>query len=247
MVAGRLGRQEDHPPDYSGRRDDALVLEIVRPGEEDVVFLPMRLQSMSAQGVTLEGLPGQMGELPAEPAGHPVTIHLPADRDGGLTHIPATLLWTRVRHQGSQGRLLAGLELEEPSLRVRQALEAYLPQYPRDLKGLWDHWDRSQEEQAPAPPVVIAATPPVLTEPSRHAPRMESALPAETAAEPSSHSLDFPIYLVALGSAAVGLLLFTFGPESLQAYGAILAIYGSLAMGARSVWTMWQRAGARAR
>jgi hypothetical protein len=38
------------------------------------------------------------------------------------------------------------LELEDPSLEVRQALENQLSIVTKDIKELWDHWDRLQEK-----------------------------------------------------------------------------------------------------
>ena len=64
--------------------------------------------------------------------------------------IPGKVQWTRPQG-GDNLKFLLGLELDDPSLEVRQALEEHLHIVTKDIKELWDHWDQLQEKPPPAP------------------------------------------------------------------------------------------------
>jgi len=242
MVAGGLRTEKESRERASQSASAPLFLEMGHAGNQgEAVPLAVRIKSLSARGVILTGQLSSAGDLPDK--GQAATIHLPAQENGGLTHIRTTLLWTRPGEAG-EDQVLLGLALDESNLKTRQALEAYLPQYPKDLKGLWDHWDQVQEDLTQSSPVVLPlARPGIPPAPTCQAAPAASAAKAD--GRPSS-SADLPIYLVGLGAGAAGLGLYTLGPDSYQVFGAILAIYGSLTMAGRSLWTMWLRKAAPA-
>jgi hypothetical protein len=229
------------------RESSPIVLEMASaPDGRTVSPLPVQLKSLSARGVILAARPVDASSLDQVWEGRQAKLHLPADGTAGLSHIHTQVLWTRLSENG-EGEVLVGLALEEPNLRTRQSLEAHLPQYPRDLKNLWDHWDQMQEERAAAATVAQASAPPVRPAPAAPRPPVESVLQqgqreGEANTTPAS---DMPIYLVGLGSVGAGVSLYFLGPDSYQMFGAILAVYGSLSIAGKSVWTMCRRTAAQ--
>jgi hypothetical protein len=126
-------------------------LEILAPGEGGLPFhLPVAIKSLSAGGVILEVRYPPEGLDLREFQGRGGLIHLPLAGNGAAMTIRGTVLWTRPQASDNPNFLL-GLELAEPTLEVRQALEDHLPIATKDIKELWDHWDRLQEKPAPPP------------------------------------------------------------------------------------------------
>jgi len=70
-----------------------------------------------------------------------VIIRLPELPEEDLGRIQGRILWVR-SEEGKAGEYFLGLELADPDLRVRKALEDRLQAYPSDIKELWDQWDR---------------------------------------------------------------------------------------------------------
>jgi hypothetical protein len=130
------------PPDF----------EIIAPTEGGLPFhLPVAIKSLSAGGVILEVHYPPEGLDLREVEGRGGIIHLPVAGNGTGMAIRGTVLWTRPQASDNPHFLL-GLELEEPTVEMRQALEEHLPIATKDIKELWDHWDRLQENPTPAPP-----------------------------------------------------------------------------------------------
>jgi hypothetical protein len=60
-------------------------------------------------------------------------------------------------------------------------------------------------------------------------------------AAPGHSKGDQSVYFVGMGAVAAGLMLHYSGPESINPLGIIIAIYGSLVMAGKSLWSMWGR------
>jgi hypothetical protein len=126
-------------------------LEILAPAEGGLPFhLPVVIKSLSAGGVILEVHYPPEGLDLREFQGRGGLIHLPLSGNGREMTIRGTVLWTRPQASDNPNFLM-GLELAEPTLEMRQALEDHLPIATKDIKELWDNWDRLQEKPAPPP------------------------------------------------------------------------------------------------
>lgn len=139
------GRVE--PPDFE---------ILAAPGGGPPFHLPANIKSLSAGGVILELQYPPDGLDLRELQGRSGIINLPDTAAGKGRNIRGTVQWTRPQG-GDNLKFLLGLELEETSLEVRQALEERLHIATKDIKELWDHWDRLQEKEAkpPAPSQAI--------------------------------------------------------------------------------------------
>ncbi len=126
------------PPDF----------EILAPSGGGLPFhLPVAIKSLSAGGVILEVHYPPEGLNLKDLEGRGGIIHLPVGGNGTAIAVQGTVLWTRPQG-GDHPDFLLGLELEEPSVEMRQALEGQLSIATKDIKELWDHWDRLQEKPA---------------------------------------------------------------------------------------------------
>jgi hypothetical protein len=125
--------------------------EITAPGGGAPPYhLPVKIKSLSAGGVIMEVHYPPGGLDLRELQGRGGIINLPAAVNGAGMTIQGQVQWTRP--QGSDNPyFLLGLELDAPSLEARQALEDQLAIASKDIKELWDQWDRLQEKKPPAP------------------------------------------------------------------------------------------------
>ena len=130
--------QASSPPDF----------EILAPGGGPPFHLPVVIKSLSAGGVILEVHYPPEGLDLRELQGRGGVIHLPVAGNGTEMAVRGKVLWTRPQASDNPHFLL-GLELAEPTLEMRQGLEDQLPIATKDIKELWDHWDRLQEKPAP--------------------------------------------------------------------------------------------------
>jgi len=127
------------PPDF----------EVLSPsGESPPFHLPVAVKSLSAGGVILEVRYPPEGMNLRELQGRNGVINLPGAGNGKEMAIRGKVLWARPQASDNPNFLL-GLELEDPTPEVRQALEDHLPINTRDIKELWDQWDRFQEKPSP--------------------------------------------------------------------------------------------------
>jgi hypothetical protein len=142
---------ELHPSrTYQAARSTPPDFEILAPTGGGLPFhLPAAIKSLSAGGVILEVHYPPEGLDLRELEGRGGVVHLPVAGNGTEMAIRGTVLWTRPQASDNPNFLL-GLELAEPTLEMRQALEEQLPIATKDIKELWDHWDRVQENPAPA-------------------------------------------------------------------------------------------------
>jgi|YelNatPaOPRAMG01_1025707.scaffolds.fasta_scaffold00463_22 phage shock protein PspC (stress-responsive transcriptional regulator) len=212
----------------------SLILEIF-PGRGAPRQFPVRIRSLSARGVILTA--GQApDDLDLEScASRDAVIHLP---DGEMREIRGSLIWARLRGRGGK-EVVFGLELSNSNLKVRRALEEQLLGYPQDLKNMWDHWDAVYDDyevnsfgQPGAHPVPKAhpAEPTIPPTAVRAAP-----------AEPPAASSESAFYWVGLGGVLAGLAVYFLSPENYRLFGVILAIYGTLTIAGKSVWSLMQR------
>lgn len=229
MVAGRPNtdeRQFDLSP--------PLTLKIVQ-GRGGTCKFPVRIRNLSARGVTLAT--GQTpGNLNLEGAhGRESVIHLP---EGEISEIRGTLLYARPGGEGNPETIF-GLEFATPNLKVRRALEEHLLAHPQDLKNMWDNWDALQEE--------LEASRFVQTSLREDGPFSRSAgadprsVPVAPQAPKESTPSDHTVYWVGIGAVLGGLSIYFLAPEKYLLFGVILAVYGSLTIAGKSIWTMWQR------
>jgi hypothetical protein len=218
------------------RRPDALLpltLEIFQGSEPSQQF-PVRIKSLSARGVILAS-----GQAPRDlnweqVASRDSIIHLPT---GEVREIRGSLLWARPR-EDAEPEMVFGLELNSSNLRVRRALEEQLRAYPQDLKNLWDHWDAVHEEHEAfgSPPAVSSQK----SETSRVEPIFTHRDKTPDAPQAQSAS-DHTIYVVGLAAVAAGLAVHYLAPDSYRLFGVILAVYGSLTIIGKSVWSLMHR------
>lgn len=100
---------------------------------------PVHVTSLSAGGVVLRVEDASGKFVLQNLMGREVVICSPEALEEDLSRIRARVLWTRPEEAYG---LSLGLELADPDLRVRKILEDRLQGYPRDIKELWDQWDR---------------------------------------------------------------------------------------------------------
>jgi hypothetical protein len=209
----------------------SLILEIF-PERGGPQQLPVRIRSLSARGVILTA-----GQVPADLdlencASSDAVIHLPT---GEIPEVKGNLIWARPR--GEDGNeVVFGLELGSSNLKVRRALEEQLLGYPQDLKNMWDHWDAVYDDYeafGDGQPAAQQAPKPLRVEPTP-APK---AVRAPQPAPPVSAS-DVAFYWVGFGGALAGLGIYFLAPETYRLFGVILAVYGTLTIAGKSVWSL---------
>jgi len=225
MVAGRTDTGE-------GRTEASLPLTLeILQGRGKSRRFPVEVASLSSRGAILR-TPRGAGTLNLEGLdGWEGLIHLPS---GEIKEIRGTVLWARPQGEEEEG-LAFGVEFVRPDLKVRRALEDYLPGYPQDLKNLWDNWDALQEIGEPGGPRPV---PPAMTAPGGGPPPL--AAPAGEPPSPAPKASDPTFYWVGLGAVAAGGAWYYMAPEAYRLFGVILAVYGSLTIAGKSVWNMWQ-------
>jgi hypothetical protein len=114
-------------------------------GQGPSYHLPVTVKSLSATGVILEVRYPPGGLDLRELQGRSSVVHLPLTGNGREMAIPGKVVWTRPQ-VGNDPLFLLGLELENPTLEVRQALEEQLPIAAKDIKELWDQWDQTRKQ-----------------------------------------------------------------------------------------------------
>lgn len=139
--------RESTSPEAAGASQ--LSLEVTRRYYGDNFCLPMRVKSLSARGVILEGahLPENL-DLQSLAGGDGV-IHVSSANLSSRAQVPCKVIWARSEGLDSCG-LLVSLEMAEPDLAARRILEDQLINYPKDMKELWDQWDQAQETRPKA-------------------------------------------------------------------------------------------------
>ena len=206
-----------------------LILEIPQ-GSEPAQQFQVRIRSLSARGAILasDQVPDDMDLVGV--TGRDSIIHLPT---GEIREIRGSLLWAR-----SQDDILPevvfGIELSNPNLKVRRALEEQLAACPQDIKNLWDHWDAVQDEYEG-----FGSGLPDVHQGQEVAPvQPRSPAPEISETPPSSPTSDHTIYWVGLGAVLAGVGVYYLAPESYRLFGAILAVYGSLTIVGKGVWSL---------
>ena len=212
----------------------SLMLEIFQ-GSKPSHRCPVRIKSLSARGVILASL-----QPPADLdwdnlVGRDSLIHLST---GEIREIRASLLWARPT-DAEVSEMEFGLELGSSNLKVRRALEEHLQAYPEDLKNLWDHWDAVHDEYdffGPVPPAEVKEPPALGKTPSFSSPKRVT-----DAAEEALPAADHTFYWVGCGAVLGGVGVYFLAPEAYRLFGVILAIYGSLTIAGKGMWTLLHR------
>ena len=226
----------EHSTSGDGRpvAPQSLILEIF-PGRGTPQQFPVMIRSLSARGVILTA--GQVpGDLDLEScASSDSVIHLPT---GEMPEVRGSLIWVRPRGEDAS-EVVFGLELSSSNLKVRRALEEQLLAYPQDLKNMWDHWDAVYDDYEVVgfdQPVPQAASKAPRVEPTRTpTPVRASQSPPPVSASESA------FYWVGFGAALAGLAVYFLAPETYRLFGVILAIYGTLTIAGKSVWSLMQK------
>jgi hypothetical protein len=122
-------------------QSSGMVLEIDGAGAGPLQF-PATVRNFAADLVTLE-VHEYWGEaMGPSLVGRGGSLHLtPAGSDSSLS-IPGTVTWAR--DDNGSAPLILGLKLDRSVLTAPRALEALLPQKPRDIQGLWERWDQTK-------------------------------------------------------------------------------------------------------
>jgi phage shock protein PspC (stress-responsive transcriptional regulator) len=212
----------------------SLILEIF-PGRGLPQQFPVRIRSLSARGVILAA-----GQVPKDLdlescASSDSVIHLPT---GEMREVRGNLIWARPRGEGGN-EVVFGLELSSSNLKVRRALEEQLRAYPQDLKNMWDHWDAVYDDYEVGGVSQPAAqngpkAPPV--EPANAQKTVRAAQPA-----PKAAASENAFYWVGCGGVLGGLAVYFLAPEMYRLFGVILAVYGTLTIAGKSVWSLMQK------
>jgi hypothetical protein len=211
-----------------------LTLEIFQGGGASQQF-PVRIRSLSARGVILTA--GQVpGDLNLESCvSSDSVIHLPT---GEIRAIRGNLLWARPRGEdGSE--VLFGLELSSSNLKVRRALEEQLLAYPQDLKNMWDHWDAVYDDYEVGgfgQPGSQKGPKPVRIEPTLVPTAVKTSQPP-----PPLSTSESAFYWVGFSGVLAGSAVYFLGPETYRLFGVILAVYGTLTIAGKSVWSFMQK------
>ena len=218
----------------SGEMPLPLILEIPY-GSEPAQQFQVRIRSLSARGVILasDQVPGGLDLN--EYVERDSIIYLPM---GEVREIRGRLLWTRPQGEINSG-VIFGIELNNPNLKVRRALEEQLLAYPQDIKNLWDHWDAVHDEYegfGSGRPVNQKDQPSVPMQPISSAPETKT-----TQTPPATRASDHTIYWVGVGAMLAGLAVYYLAPDFYRLFGAILAIYGSLAIVGKGVWSLLKK------
>jgi len=213
----------------SGEMPLPLILEIPQ-GTEPAQQFQVKIRSLSARGAILasDQVPDDM-DLDGV-TGRDSVIYLPT---GEIREIRGNLLWARP-HDDLLPEVVFGIELSNPNLKVRRALEEQLAACPQDIKNLWDHWDAVQDDYEG----FSSGRP--ASHPTQEAARVQPRSPAPEEAEPppANPTSDHTIYWVGLGAVLAGAGVYYLAPESYRLFGAILAIYGSLTIVGKGVWSL---------
>jgi hypothetical protein len=219
------------------RRPEAphsLTLEIFQGRGASQQF-PVRIRSLSARGVILTA--GQVpGDLNLEScASSDSVIHLPT---GEMREIRGNLIWARPRGEDAS-EVVFGLELSSSNLKVRRALEEQLLAYPQDLKNMWDHWDAVYDDYE------VGGFGQPVSQKGPKVSRVEPAISPKAAkasqAPPAHPTSDSAYYWVGFGGALAGLSVYFLAPETYRLFGVILAVYGTLTIAGKSVWSLMQK------
>lgn len=206
-----------------------LILEIPQ-GSEPAQQFQVRIRSLSARGAILasDQVPDDL-DLDGV-TGRDSIIYLPS---GEIREIRGNLLWARP-HDDIPPEVVFGIELSNPNLKVRRALEEQLAACPQDIKNLWDHWDAVQDDYEG-----VGSGPPDSHQSQEAAPvQPRSPAPEVSESPPSSSGSDYTIYWVGLGAVLAGVGVYYLAPETYRLFGAILAVYGSLTIVGKGVWSL---------
>jgi phage shock protein PspC (stress-responsive transcriptional regulator) len=212
----------------------SLILEVFQ-GKGASQQFPVRIRSLSARGVILTA--GQVpGDLDLESCvSSDSVIHLPA---GEMPEVRGNLIWARPRGEGGD-EVVFGLELNSSNLKVRRALEEQLLAYPQDLKNMWDHWDAVYDDYE------VFGNGQPASQKAPKARRVEATAAPTTARAaqppPPVTASDTAFYWVGFGGVLAGLAVYFLAPEMYRLFGVILAVYGTLTIAGKSVWSLMKK------
>lgn len=120
-----------------------MILEIgLKPGEVPL-RLPVIVQNFSAGLLTLKVTESFAWVDWDTVSGHESWLRLPATGSGAGEAITGKVSW--IKQPGQEGAaVFLGMQLSQPTLQVQKFLEDEVLHTPKDIKGLWQQWDRIQ-------------------------------------------------------------------------------------------------------
>jgi hypothetical protein len=133
------------PFDGAGRKAAAgpLTLEIgLQPGEVPL-RIPVALQNLTTGLLTLRVTQTLNWVEWERLSGHDSHLRLPGTGSGEAGAIPGKLSW--IKQSGPAGAsVFLGMEITQPTPQVYKLLEDQVLHTPKDIKDLWQQWDRFQ-------------------------------------------------------------------------------------------------------
>ena len=117
-----------------------IVLEVGQPVLDQQLELPVTIQNLAANIVTLQAIRQENGWRPDILKGAPVNLRFPEEEAQESVAIPGVVRWVS-QSDKNKNQLLLGLELASPTPEVRQALKDGIRHTPRDICVLWERWD----------------------------------------------------------------------------------------------------------
>jgi hypothetical protein len=117
-----------------------IILEVGHPVLDRQLELPVTIQNLAADVVTLQATRQENGWRPDVLKGAPVNLRFPEEEAQESVAIPGVVRWVS-QSDKNKNQLLLGLELASPTPEVRQALKDGIRHTPRDICVLWERWD----------------------------------------------------------------------------------------------------------
>jgi len=117
------------------------MLEVgLKPGEVPLRF-PVAVQNFAGSLLTLRvtrALPWVEWDMLS---GQDLRLHLPGGGPDAVESIAGKLMWVK-QSGGADSAIFLGVEVTQPTSQVQALLEDRVLRAPRDIKDLWQQWDR---------------------------------------------------------------------------------------------------------
>jgi hypothetical protein len=135
-------------PETATSGPTSQVLEIVDQEEQTPLLIPVLIQSLSQEEVTLAVTAPTITDWDRY-HNQDCVLHLGGPGGQELTNIKAKITWSKVSDDG-QSPLFLGLQMDGPSGEAFKRLRAHLTPTCQDIKGLWEQYDQIQSIPAHA-------------------------------------------------------------------------------------------------
>lgn len=135
-------------PEAATSGPTSQVLEIVDQEERTPLLIPVLIQSLSQEGVTLAVTAPTITDWERY-RNQDCILHLGGPGGQQLTNIKGKITWSKVSDDG-RSPLFLGLQMDGPSGEALKRLRAHLTPTCQDIKGLWEKYDQIQAIPAQA-------------------------------------------------------------------------------------------------